>query len=212
VSSINQDPIVAKFQNNVQQWCRVDYEVTPDDSQGYGLIFNSKENSLYGVFSSTGTQGTSDQDFRKYATKGWFTSYGQGGGGKISVIAKIDPSNGNVLSATFVSAVLSSGNSNSVTVTKLTNVNQEFLCLEMSSFFSPRKTDKKGMTCSGSSPFRWNLVLSSNLSMALSSCADDRCTASTGCLNTYDCGFSSNTSTLSFSFILILVSVAIYMF
>jgi hypothetical protein len=69
---------------------------------------------LYGVFSSTGTQGTSDQDFRKYATKGWFTSYGQGGGGKISVIAKIDPSNGNVLSATFVSAVLSSGNSNSV--------------------------------------------------------------------------------------------------
>jgi hypothetical protein len=101
---------------------------------------------------------------------------------------------------------------NSVTVTKLTNVNQEFLCLEMSSFFSPRKTDKKGMTCSGSSPFRWNLVLSSNLSMALSSCADDRCTASTGCLNTYDCGFSSNTSTLSFSFILIMVSVAIYMF
>jgi hypothetical protein len=212
VTSINQDPIVAKFQNNVQQWCRVDYEVTPDDSQGYGLIFNSKENSLYGVFSSTGTQGNSDQDFRKYSTKGWLTSYGQGGGSKISVIAKIDPSNGNVLYATFVSAVLSSGNSNSVVVTKLNNMNQEFICLEMSSYFSPRKNDKKAMTCTGSSPFRWNLVLSSNLSISLSSCADNRCDASTGCLNTYDCGFSSNALKLSVSSILMFISISILMF
>lgn len=181
VTSTNQDPIMARFDGDQQIWCKTDYEVTGDDSRAYGVLYEPNLNLLYAAFSSTGTQGTPDQDFRRFSTKGWLTSYGQGGGGKVTVLARINPTDGNVTLATFISSRLSTGNSNSAVVSNFTAINNDYICLKMDGYFAPRKIDKSSMTCTGSSPFDWRLVLRTNLSTPLSSCV------TSGCDNTADC-------------------------
>lgn len=169
VTSLNQDPRLIRFDNGVRTWCRSDYEVTNDDGKGYGLVWDGGGN-LYGVFSSTGTQGTPNQDFRRFAAGGWLTSYGQGGGPRVAIIARIDPTNGNVLNASFLSARLSNGNSNTVVVTNLTWLGNA-LVVDANSFFSPRRPDRSAMTCSGSSPFPYTVWFTPNLSTVTSASA-----------------------------------------
>ncbi len=174
----NQNPILASFTNGIQDWCRTDYEVTPDDSAGYGLFWDGTASGLYGVFSVTGTQGDSSQDFRRFATGGWLSSYtdgspGGGGGPKASIVARINPSNGDISTATFITARLSSGKTNSLSITDLSFQN-DVLKVEANSFYSPRNPDKSAMSCSGSSPFVYTLYLSADLSTALAASAD-RC-------------------------------------
>ncbi|MEM7348420.1 MAG: hypothetical protein AAF485_29675, partial [Chloroflexota bacterium] len=41
------------------------------------------------------------------------------------------------------------------------------------SWFSPRNADKTAMTCTGSSPFNYNLTLSTDLSSVLSASAEN---------------------------------------
>jgi hypothetical protein len=53
-------------------------------------LYNPSLDALYGVFTATGTQGTSSTDYRRFTTTGWLTSYGAGGGPKVSVILKIN--------------------------------------------------------------------------------------------------------------------------
>jgi hypothetical protein len=115
VSSINQDPRMVRFDNGVRTWCKTDYDTTGADGRGYGLLWNGSS-ILYAAFSTDGTQGTSSQDFRRFATNGWLTTYGRGGGRKVAILARIDPKTGNVLNATFLSALLSNGESNSLAV------------------------------------------------------------------------------------------------
>lgn len=148
VSPNNQDPRIARFDNGQQTWCREDYEITGDDNQGYGLVWDGGDR-LYAAFTATGTRGTSDQDFRRFATNGWLTSYGAGGGPAVTVLAQITPSNGNVQRATFISALQSNGASNSLRLTELnldaTNVN-----IRAQSSFSPRRPDRSAFTCGSS--------------------------------------------------------------
>jgi hypothetical protein len=172
VTSNNKNPILIRFQNSVRQWCREDYEVTGDDSMGYGLIWDGASN-FYSVFSATGTQGTPSQDFRRFANFGWLPTYGSGGGAKVSIIAKIDPGNGNVSNATFLTAILSSGKSNSLTVQSLSFAGGG-LTVESKSWASPRRANKSAMTCSGSSPFLYTTVFTSLLNMVTNVSAD-RC-------------------------------------
>ncbi|MFM7406641.1 MAG: hypothetical protein ACKO3K_08265 [Cuspidothrix sp.] len=163
VSSVNKDPRLIRFDNGVKRWCRSDYETTNDDGTGYGLISNGKLDAsgiLYGVFSSTGTQTGSD--FRRFATGRWLPSYGSGGGSKVAVIARISPVNGDVNYATFLSAILSSGKSNSLIVKGLA-WNGTSLTVTADSWWSPRRIDKKPLTCSGSSPFKYTAVFSGDL-------------------------------------------------
>ncbi|NJK28022.1 MAG: calcium-binding protein [Coleofasciculaceae cyanobacterium SM2_3_26] len=168
VSANNQDPRLVSFTNGVRNWYRTDYEVTNDDGTGFGLLWDGGSN-LYGVFSSTGTQGTPDQDFREFATNGWLTNYGQGGGAKISIIARIDPATGNITNATYLSALLSNGNSNTLTVTGL-SLNGSNLVVQAQSFFSPRRTDRTAMTNTGSdttSPFDYEIEFTPDLRTAV---------------------------------------------
>lgn len=162
VSSLNKNPRMIRFDNGVRTWCKTDYEVTNDDGSGYGLIWDGGS-VLYGVFSSTGTQGTSSQDFRRFATNGWLKTYGAGGGAKISILARINPSNGTVAYASFLSALKSDGTSNSLTVRGLTWTGST-LVVNSSSYFSPRRRDRSRMTCTGSSPFNYTVEFSANLS------------------------------------------------
>lgn len=169
VSANNQNPIFARFDGDDQTYVRTDYETTGDDQKGYGLLWDGNAN-LYAVFSATGTQGSSVNDFRRFATGGWLTSYGQGGGAKVSVLAKIDPTSGTVQKATFLKAVLSSGNANTLVVRSLWLEN-DVLQVQADSWFSPLNPDKSRMTCQGSSPFDYSLELSADLSTVLTASA-----------------------------------------
>jgi hypothetical protein len=172
VSSINKDPRMIRFDNGKRAWCRSDYEVTNDDGTGYGLIWDGGS-VLYGVFSSTGTQGTLSQDFRRFAGSGWLTSYGAGGGAKIAVLARINPATGTISSASFLSALLSSGKSNSLVVKGL-SLKGSNLVVNADSYFAPRRFDRSRMTCSGSSPFNYTTEFAANLSSVVKATAD-RC-------------------------------------
>ncbi|MEO0853368.1 MAG: hypothetical protein AAFY15_07680, partial [Cyanobacteria bacterium J06648_11] len=147
VSRNNQDPRLIRFDNGDRVWCRDDYEITGDDSQGYGLVWNG-DRDLYAAFSSTGTQGSSTEDFREFAESGWLKSYGSGGGAKVAVLARINPDTGDVDKATFLTAQLSSGNSNTVVVKELDFANDE-LRVRADSFYSPRKSDRSPFSCEG---------------------------------------------------------------
>lgn len=167
VSSNNQNPILVKFVNGVQEWARTDYETTGDDQKGYGLIWDGQQN-LYAVFSATGTQGQSSEDFRRFAQDGWLRSYGSGGGAKVAIIAKIDPENGDISKATFLYSKLSSGNSNSMAVKTLSFEDDGQIKVNANAWFSPLNVDKQPFSCSGSSPFDYTIVFSNDLSTAIS--------------------------------------------
>lgn len=171
VTSTNKNPVVTLFDNGVRQWCREDYETTGDDGSGYGLVWDGA-GVLYGVFSSTGTQ--SGDDFRRFAGSGWMKSYGSGGGAKIAVIAKLDPANGAALAATFLGAVKTDGSTNSLAVTGIT-LNGANVAVSANSWWSPRRTDKSRMNCSGSSPFPYTIEFTPGLSSAVSASAAPAC-------------------------------------
>ncbi|MCU0568125.1 MAG: hypothetical protein MUF49_16185 [Oculatellaceae cyanobacterium Prado106] len=147
----NQDPWVASFTNGKLDWYRTDYEITPDDGKGSHLIWDGQQN-LYAAFTSTGTQGTPDQDFRRFATNGWLKTYsdaspGGGGGGRVAILAKLDPKTGDVLAASFLTA-LNGTKTNSVFVRNLL-LNGDRLIVQADSAFAPRRPDKSAMTPNG---------------------------------------------------------------
>lgn len=175
-SSINQNPIIASFDssNPANRWTVTNYETTGADGRGYGLYWSGT--NLYAIFSVDGTQGNSSQDFRRAssgATQGWLRSYGQGGGPKVSVIARIDPRTGNMLEAAYLSAVLSSGNSNSLTIERVSTNSAGNLVINAKSFFSPRRPNGQAMTqtVSASSPFDYTVEITANLRTVVSTSA-----------------------------------------
>lgn len=175
-SSNNQDPIIASFDsaNPENNWIRTDYEQTGADGRGYGLFWDGM--SLYGVFSVDGTQGSSNEDFRdaaRDATQGWLRSYGRGGGAKIGVVARIDPLTGEMQEAAHFSALLSSGNSNSLVIKDMTTNSSGNLVIRADSWFSPRNPDGSAMTQvgSGGSPHDYTIEVQSDLRRVVSTSA-----------------------------------------
>jgi RTX calcium-binding nonapeptide repeat (4 copies) len=151
VSGNNQNPWVASFTNGSLNWYRTDYEVTDDDGKGTHLVWDGGTN-LYAAFTATGTQGTPEQDFRRFATAGWLKSYsdaspGGGGGGRVGILAKLDPLTGDVLNASFLTA-LNGTKTNSVFVQNL-SLNGSNLVVQADSAFAPRKADRTAMVRNG---------------------------------------------------------------
>ncbi|MEM9006381.1 MAG: DUF4114 domain-containing protein [Cyanobacteria bacterium P01_F01_bin.86] len=168
VSSNNQNPIIASFDsaNSANNWIRTDYETTGTDGRGLGLAWDGED--LYAVFSVDGTQGSPSEDFRRVsndAEQSWLRSYGQGGGAKVSVLGQVDPSTGELLSAAYLSAVLSSGNSNSLIINDLDIATNGNLLVSAESFFSPRRPDGTALTQigSGGSPFAYTVEIMPDL-------------------------------------------------
>ncbi|MEO1209023.1 MAG: Calx-beta domain-containing protein [Cyanobacteria bacterium J06638_20] len=175
-SSNNQDPIIASFDsaNPENNWVRTDYERTGADGRGYGLFWDGT--SLYGVFSVDGTQGSSNEDFRdaaRDATQGWLRSYGRGGGAKIGVVARIDPLTGEMQEAAHFSALLSSGNSNSLVIKDMMTNSSGNLVIRADSWFSPRNPDGSAMTqvVSGGSPHDYTIEVQPDLRRVISTSA-----------------------------------------
>jgi hypothetical protein len=188
---INKNPIATSFTNGVRTWVKTDYELTNDDSEGYGLIWDGGAN-LYGVFSSTGTQGTPDQDFREFASSGWLKSYtdaspGGGGGGKVAIIAKIDPTTGNITNASFLTArndkgtptSLGDDQTNSLLVRGL-SLSGGNLVIQADSAYMPRRPDRLPMTQAtgagalpASAGHNYELTMAANLGSVSSAQAQD---------------------------------------
>ncbi|HEY9640440.1 MAG TPA: hypothetical protein V6C57_08150, partial [Coleofasciculaceae cyanobacterium] len=176
VSSTNQNPIIASFDssNPAHRWVQTHYEVTGADGRGYGLFWSGQ--SLYAVFSVDGTQGTPDQDFRRVssaATQPWLRSYGSGGGAKVAVLAKLNPATGDMTAAAYLSAVLSSGQSNSLAIANLATNAAGNLVINAQSYYAPRRPDGQAMTqiTPGSSPFNYTLEITPDLKTVVSTAA-----------------------------------------
>ncbi|MEM7760297.1 MAG: hypothetical protein AAF298_19535 [Cyanobacteria bacterium P01_A01_bin.40] len=171
VSSNNQDPILTSFTNGERDWITTDIETTGADGRGIALLWDSSDN-LYAAFTTDGTQGNAEQDFRRFTDSGWLSSYGQGGGAKATVLLKIDPSSGAAIvdNGTFVSAVLSNGKTNTLVPTDLSFAEDGNLVLTADSYFNPRRVDTTRMnqTTPGSSPFNYTITFDPSLQVAQS--------------------------------------------
>jgi hypothetical protein len=176
VSSLNQNPCLLCFKAGKQLWCRQDYENTNDDSKGTGLVWDIQNQRLYATFTCTGSQGTPDQDFRRFAKKGWLPSYGQGGGPAIIVLVRIDLTTGDPQVATYISAVLSSGKSNACSLKGL-SINVGNVVVNAETRFSPRGIDRKALiyneTKKAPAPFNYTLELTPDLSKAVRATAPE---------------------------------------
>ncbi|AUB39981.1 Ca2+-binding protein, RTX toxin-related [Nostoc flagelliforme CCNUN1] len=168
VSSNNKNPVTIRFNSGIKSWCRTDYETTNDDGTGYGLYWNGS-NVLYGVYSSTGSQ--TGNDFRRFATGRWLSSYGSGGGPKVAVIARINPANGQVDYATFLTGKKAdNGQTNSLVVQNLL-WNGTNLTVQAKSWWTPRRTNTNSMICTGSSPYQYIAVFTGDLTKVNSASA-----------------------------------------
>ncbi len=109
VSSINQDAFVKKVTSGLEDWNKSDYDTSPDDSRGEALFANS--GNLFVAFSATG----GNTGLRNFVSSDAVQrSYGNGGGPKVTFLARIDPSNGNIIRGTFLAARLDNGRVNTL--------------------------------------------------------------------------------------------------
>jgi hypothetical protein len=187
-NSTNFDPIVVLFTSGKQQWCRTDYETTADQVDGYGLIFNQAHHEetgdLYAVFSSRGNlQGSGAADFRRFAQQGRESTYGPLGAGncgsrnpqgaaKASIVAKLDPETGSVLTSTYLTGERIFGTTSGVRVTGLdhvysTRTSAARLKVHALTANAPLRTDLTRMICKNGGPYQYTVELAGDLSSAL---------------------------------------------
>ncbi|GAB4516030.1 MAG: hypothetical protein OHK0046_20550 [Anaerolineae bacterium] len=170
VSSTNQDPIVARYDNGIRVWCRTDYETSAVNHQGYGIVWDGSGH-LYAVFSTEGSI-TYNQDFSRFTGEGWLEAYGRGTG-RAAVITRLDPVTGDVLAATYHSAVLTNGNTNALTVTEITLTPTSSVVVRARSESFPREINGTRMVCTGR-PYNYTIEFNEDLTAALGA-------VSTGC-------------------------------
>ncbi len=113
VSSSNQDGFLAAFASTGGNLWRVSHGTSTADERGV-LVSTNNSGALYAVFTADG--GSTNLTI---PTAAYQSSYGSGGGAKISYIAQINPSLGTVDRATFFRATNSSGNTNTLIINSL---------------------------------------------------------------------------------------------
>ncbi|MEL6149900.1 MAG: dockerin type I domain-containing protein [Chloroflexota bacterium] len=159
VSGNNQNPIMAAFNGNTQVWCRQDYDTSPADSRGYGLV--SVAGNIYATFTADGGNVT----LTNFTGDGWINSYGSGGGPRVSVVLRIDPNTGEPYGGTFIIAKLNSGNTNSATVDAITPSGGH-VAISGVSAFGPLDTSRNRRNDCTENEFTY--VLSTDLSRIIS--------------------------------------------
>lgn len=129
----NQDAVVEKMDNAGNVLWKVTHASSPADERAV-LITLDEEQNPWVVFTVDG--GSYDDGYitRKFVEKGAFQnvyqdSYGKGGGPKVAIIARLNAETGKIVKASFLTARLNSGNTNSLTVEKI-GVNQGKVSLE----------------------------------------------------------------------------------
>jgi len=109
VSGDNQDPLIARFDAGEPVWCRYHEDDAPD-GRAHAITWDGGPYA-YVVYTIVG--GGSDLEGKG----GWLASYApgsiSGGGPKVSVVGRVDVSDGSLDAATFVIAVKSDNKVNS---------------------------------------------------------------------------------------------------
>lgn len=171
VTRTNQNPFAARFTGGTLDWAVDSYETTGVDGRGRGVVWDGG-GTLYAVFTVDG--GSNDPGrMERHTTGGWLSGYGSGGGPIVSVLLRLDPATGLPTGeGTYVSALLSNGNTNTLAPTGLGLVEEggvTRVLLEGMSFFAPRRTDgtRQSQTAPGGSPFPYQALFASDLSEAL---------------------------------------------
>ena len=167
-SAINQNPQVARFDSGVQTWYSSDaYESGGADSQAVAVLWD-KADALYVAFTIDGEQADS---LSRFTSGGWIDGYGTGGGAKVSVLTKIDVNSGAITAGTYIRAESGSGETNTLEVKDLAFDNNGDIVVMADSFSFPLKADKSRFTCTTGSPYDYTLVLSPDLTTAVSAMA-----------------------------------------
>jgi hypothetical protein len=123
VSSNNQNPYVQKRDGNGNELWRYNYETTGVDGRGVIVAIDGQDRPWV-IFTVDGGSNDTDYITRLRTDPDAFNgvyanSYGTGGGPKVSVIARLDPETGTIMRATFVTARLTSGNTNTLEITRI---------------------------------------------------------------------------------------------
>lgn len=146
VSSVNQNPYVEKKDaNGTTLWSKT-YETTGVDGRAV-LIAIDSEGTPWVVFTVDGGSNSGDYITQKEVEEGAFGSvflpgYGKGGGAKVCVLAKLNPSTGKIVKGTFVMSRTNEGNFNAVDKTNsfsaaLLGFDNGEVVLEGNSWFLP---------------------------------------------------------------------------
>ncbi len=166
--SNNQDPIVTSFTNGIRDWTQ-SYDTSGIDGRGVGLLWDEASQNLYGVFTADGgSQG--DETFGQATQGGWLSGYGSGGGAAASVLLKLNPTTGDSEAGTFIRALLSAGDTNTLRPTGLDYVDNQVVFFG-DSFFAPvdvdgQRFDNDDLAPGFDTPFDYRVVLQSDLSQA----------------------------------------------
>jgi len=142
-SGNNQNPFVIKKDSQGNQVWKVTHENTGVDGRGVLLAIDSNDNPWV-VFTVDGGSNDGGYITKKQVDANAFSgvfmnSYGSGGGPKASVIALLDPANGNIKKGTFMAARLTSGNTNTLNITQI-GFNDGNVAFEISSAAWPPGT------------------------------------------------------------------------
>jgi len=122
VTSDNQNCFVKKEDSDSNQVFKEYLEESTVDCKGVVVSFDTDGNPLV-VVTVDGGQNSNYITQLNVADDAFdgvvFPSYGSGGGPAISVLARINPENGEIMKGTFLKSQLSSGNTNTYKVTSI---------------------------------------------------------------------------------------------
>lgn len=129
-SSNNQNPYVEKTDAGGGQAWRINHENTGVDGRAV-LVTVDSNNNPWVIFTVDG--GSNDNGYinKKEVEDGAFSGvfqngYGSGGGAKVAIIARLNPSTGKIVKGSFVTARLNSGNTNTFSITEVGFANGNF--------------------------------------------------------------------------------------
>ncbi|MFA6458171.1 MAG: S-layer homology domain-containing protein [Patescibacteria group bacterium] len=168
LAPLNYNPVVVSFTNGRQNWVRRDYETSSDESLAYGILWTDA-NSAFVVFTSRGIEENITSDFRRFTRLGWLSDYGIGSGHQIAVVTKINPADGGVQAATFLSAREPSGTTNSLIITGLKMYGSN-LIVSADAWVAPRRVNTQPMDkklSAGNEPFAYEIEFTPNLQTAV---------------------------------------------
>jgi hypothetical protein len=146
VTSVNQDAYVQKKNANGQVVWRLNYENTTPDSRGVWIALDEND-TPWVIFSIDGGSGDTGYITRKEIegapfSGSFLSGYGKGGGAKVAVLARLNPTTGKMVKATFLVSRTNEGNhnavdkTNSLEVTKF-GVADGKVVLEANAWFKP---------------------------------------------------------------------------
>lgn len=174
VSADQQDPVVARFDAGVQTYC-VHHEAGGPDGRAHGLTWDGGPQA-YVAFTVVG----GGSGIEAATQSGWLASYGNGGGPKVSVLARLVTATGELDAGTFVIAKKKDGKTNThgpaAAPTKLAAGGVELLG---ESAFQPMNPDGSLMDCTDY-PFSTRYRFDDGLGTLT-------CSSSTNCTSTTPC-------------------------